>query len=58
MTDIEKDFTMEISEEFEVSRNYFYESLRIEPPVPITSCNTMSKDCKIAGVDTKAGHIL
>jgi len=40
ITDIEKEFTMEVSEEFEVSRQYFYESLRIEPPVPVTSTNT------------------
>lgn len=58
MTDIEKEFTMEVSEEFDVSRQYFYESLRIEPPVPITSCNTQAQDCKIAGVNFRSGDVM
>jgi len=58
MSDVEKEFTMEISEEFNVSRNYFYESLRIEPPVPMTSSNCMSNDCKIGGINVRKDDIV
>lgn len=46
-----------MAEEFELTRNYFYESLRIEPPVPVTSTNTMSEDCKIGNVKFRANDI-
>jgi len=42
MNDIEREFTLDVAEEFELTRQYYYESLRIEPPVPVTSTNTMS----------------
>jgi len=58
LNNIEKELDMEIAEEFEVARNFFYESLRIEPPVPVTSSNCMSEDCTIAGVNVKAGDCI
>lgn len=58
LKDIEKDLTLDVVEEFELTRQYFYESLRIEPPVPVTSTNTMSEDCTICGVKFKANDII
>mmetsp|Transcript_114327 Transcript_114327/g.158735 ORF Transcript_114327/g.158735 Transcript_114327/m.158735 type:complete len:218 (+) Transcript_114327:989-1642(+) len=49
VNDVPKDFDMEVAEEFDLTRKYFYESMRIEPPVPCTSINAQSQDCKLGG---------
>lgn len=58
LNNIEEDFTLEVAEEFELTRQYYYESLRIEPPVPVTSTNAMSEDCNICGVNVRANDII
>lgn len=49
------DYDIETSENFEYLRYCFYESMRLEPPVPMSSSNMFSRDVNIGGINIKAG---
>jgi len=55
---LSKDFTIELSEEFTYLRYCFYESLRIDSPVPITSSITFTQDTKCGNSIIKKGDIV
>eukprot|EP00352_Strombidinopsis_acuminata_P002451 CAMPEP_0176398312 /NCGR_PEP_ID=MMETSP0126-20121128/45835_1 /TAXON_ID=141414 ORGANISM="Strombidinopsis acuminatum, Strain SPMC142" /NCGR_SAMPLE_ID=MMETSP0126 /ASSEMBLY_ACC=CAM_ASM_000229 /LENGTH=88 /DNA_ID=CAMNT_0017773169 /DNA_START=1086 /DNA_END=1349 /DNA_ORIENTATION=+ len=46
---------METADEFEYLRQCFYESMRIDPPVTISSSNYFNQDVTIDGVKIRAG---
>lgn len=46
---------MDQSENFEYLRYCFYESMRIEAPIPVTTSNMYTRDVTIGGIKIKAG---
>lgn len=53
--DFLQNYDMETADEFEYLRQCFYESMRIEPPVGVTSTNSFSQDVTINGIKIRAG---
>eukprot|EP00352_Strombidinopsis_acuminata_P005258 CAMPEP_0176371530 /NCGR_PEP_ID=MMETSP0126-20121128/24762_1 /TAXON_ID=141414 ORGANISM="Strombidinopsis acuminatum, Strain SPMC142" /NCGR_SAMPLE_ID=MMETSP0126 /ASSEMBLY_ACC=CAM_ASM_000229 /LENGTH=90 /DNA_ID=CAMNT_0017731023 /DNA_START=217 /DNA_END=489 /DNA_ORIENTATION=+ len=52
--DFIENYDMETADEFEYLRHCFYESMRIEPPVSISSSNCFNQDVTIDGVKIKS----